>query len=196
MAYPLDTNNITPKVETSVSYMKVEKDLKSRTIDDDIAIHVIYRNDKIIELKEISELQPSSFSPGYYIYSYDKKPKDTWEEDLLSLLKKENLSTWLNYDGKIDIETSTTANKYPIDADMRQLLIEENEAKASIRLIDDNDIRTPTNSPRMMEADEINDILEADTVIANNILNIADTYYYKNIYNEDAIGTSTNVPKW
>ena len=37
MANVLDTNNITPKVETSVSYMKDEKDLKSRTIEDDNA---------------------------------------------------------------------------------------------------------------------------------------------------------------
>ena len=37
MANVLDTNNITPKVETSVSYMKDEKDLKSRTIEDNNA---------------------------------------------------------------------------------------------------------------------------------------------------------------
>ena len=48
----------------------------------------------------------------------------------------------------------------------------------------------------MKEVDDINDILDADIVITNNILNIADTYYYKNIYNKDAIGTLTNVYKW
>ena len=83
MANVSDINNITPKVETSVLYMKDEKYLKSRNIYDDIATLVTCRNEYeiiegkeiIIELKEISKLQPSSYIPpsaGYYIY--DMKP--------------------------------------------------------------------------------------------------------------------------